>query len=184
MSDVSGVYLLEFSNGSIYVGSSRHVRRRTLRHFRDLEGKRHSNPLMQNVFGKYGLPMARLLLRCREADLLLYEQLVLDAMGPVLNLSPTAGRNLGHKHDAATRERMRAAAIEGWAKRPRVVGAEQRQRISIAMAKRTLSPETRAKISAAKKGWSMSEAAREKIRAAKLGRPRRVYAGKPWPHIV
>lgn len=176
MPDKSGVYLLQFKTG-IYIGSSRHMRRRILRHIADLRGKRHSNGFMQRVHDRHGAPTFKVLLECPESELLLREQQFIDDLRPRLNLSPTAGRNVGHTHAAETLERMSESGKAAWANRVRVVGAEQRQRISDAMVGRSFSAETRAKISAAKKGHAVSAETRAKISATKL-RARLIYEGR------
>lgn len=169
MPDKSGVYLLEFKTG-VYVGSSKHVRRRILRHLADLQGRRHSNGFMQRVYDRHGIPSFKILLECSEIELLQREQEFIDLLRPRLNLSPTAGRNIGHTHTPETLERMSEAGKVAWAKRPRSVGADQRRKISEALAGRSFSEETRSKISEAKRGVKRSPEQRAMMSAAKKGR--------------
>lgn len=169
MDNCPGVYVLEFSSG-IYIGSSVRVRRRILRHIADLKRGDHSNGFLQASFNKHGISGCRVLVVCGESDLLLYEQAAIDALCPRFNLSPTAGRNTGHKHSSETVERMRAASKAAWVRRDRSVGLEQRMRISASLTGRQFSAETRAKISASKTGQVKSEATRQKISDSKAGK--------------
>lgn len=170
MDNHSGVYILEFPSG-IYVGSSVHMRRRVLRHIADLKRGTHSNRLLQHVFAKYGVPSFRVEVICEESELLAKEQDAMERLKPRFNLSPTAGRNVGHRHSPETLEKMKVAAELAWKKRERRVGDEQRQLISAALKGREFSDETRAKISAAKTGQVKSEETRAKISASKKGKP-------------
>lgn len=166
MPDRSGVYLLEFKTG-VYVGSSKHVRRRILRHLADLRGRRHSNGFMQRVYDRHGVPTFKILFECSESELLKREQEFIDQLRPRLNLSPTAGRNIGHIHTPETLEKMSEAGKAAWVTRSRSVGTDQRQKISDALSGRSFSEETRAKISSAKKGHVVSVETRAKISATK-----------------
>ena len=175
MADKCGVYLLKFPTG-IYVGSSKHVRRRFLRHLRDLQLGRHSNRFMQSIYDRHGSPSFTLLIECIEADLLCCEQRYIDELRPRLNLSPTAGRNIGHKHTQETRERMKVAGRAAWLNRSRIVNDDQRQKISESSVGRSFSEATRAKISAAKLGHLVSDETRAKISATK--RAKIIYEGR------
>lgn len=165
-----GIYALVFPKG-VYVGSSVHARRRVLRHLNDLRRGQHCNPKLQRAFAKYGAPEGRALLYCNERDLIAYEQMALEGLCPRYNLAPTAGRNLGHRHSPETLKRMREAGREAWKKRSRIVGPDQRRRISASLKGREFSEETRARISAAKKGYRHTEEAKRKVSAAKRGVP-------------
>lgn len=169
MTDVAGVYILELAIGT-YVGSSKHVRRRILRHLADLRRGNHSNPKLQRAFNKHGIQSTRTLLICREDDLLVFEQRALDILKPRYNLTPTAGRNTGHRHNTETLVRMRESGKRAWLDRSRVVGDDQKQRISASSKGRIFSEETRAKISAAKLGIKRTPEQRAAMSAAKMGR--------------
>lgn len=170
MDNRPGVYQLTMPNG-IYVGSSVQVRRRVLRHLADLRRGIHSNLKLQRSFAKYGDPKISVLIYCDEAELLLLEQGEIDARKPSLNLSPTAGRNIGHRHSAETIARMSEAGRAAWNNRPRCVAEEQRLRISTSLKGRVFSAETKRKISAAKMGHRHSAATKAKVSASKKGRP-------------
>jgi group I intron endonuclease len=169
MKNAPGVYILEFPSG-IYVGSSKHMRRRVLRHIADMKRGTHSNSFLQRVFDKHGEPSCRVERECDESELLIHEQDAIDRLKPRLNLSPTAGRNVGHKHSTETIEAMRLAAKRGWSKRDRTVGDTQRKLISASLKGRQFSDETRRKISAAKTGERRSEEACKRLSEAKKGK--------------
>ena len=122
----------------------------------------------------------RVLIECRQGDLLMYEQLFLDGFRPRLNLSPTAGRNVGHRHAPETLRRMSESGKAAWVDRPRGLSADIRDRIRRGQIGKVFSAETRAKISAAIKGRVKSAETCAKISASKKGKPRLFYAGKPW----
>lgn len=92
MPTVSGVYCIETRKGELYVGSSKNVKGRLRSHFHALDKGSHCNRKLQRSYGKYGLTKVAVLLICRVEDLLLYEQLALDALSPTLNLTSIAGK--------------------------------------------------------------------------------------------
>jgi group I intron endonuclease len=169
MKNTPGIYILEFPGG-IYVGSSKHMRRRVLRHIADMRRGTHSNGFLQRVFDKHGEPTCRVERECDESELLIHEQEAIERLKPRFNLSPTAGRNVGHRHSADTINRMREASRLAWEKRPRVVGEEQKKKISDSLSGREFSAETRAKISAAKTGHVKSAETCAKISSSKKGK--------------
>lgn len=169
MKNVPGVYILTFPTG-VYVGSSKDIRRRVLRHIADLKRGDHSNGFMQSVFDRHGEPSCRIERECAVSELLVFEQEAIDRLKPRLNLAPTAGRNIGHRHSPETIALMRDGAKRGWENRPRTVADEQRALISASLSGRQFSPETRAKISEAKTGHVKSAESRAKISASKKGK--------------
>lgn len=169
MKNVSGVYVLEFPTG-FYIGSSRHMRRRILRHIADLKRGDHSSSFLQRAFNKYGIPNYFVLIECPESVLLSTEQLMIDVFRPRFNSSPTAGRNVGHKHNPETLARMRESGRRAWEKRNRAMSEEQKRRISESTKGKVFSDETRKRISEARKGIEVSFSTRLKISIAKTGK--------------
>lgn len=169
MQNKPGVYILEFPTG-IYVGSSKHIRRRVLRHIADFKRGTHSNRFLQRVFEKHGEPVAHVYLYCAEADVLKQEQFAIDMFKPRFNLTPTAGRNTGHKHSTETREQMRKASREAWKTRDRTVSEEQRRLLSIAGKGRNHTEETKLKMSRSKKGVKKPDGFGDKLSRAKRGK--------------
>lgn len=151
-----GIYILESPNGA-YIGSSRRIDRRLYEHKLFLRKGAHINPKLQAAFNKYGDLTGRILLLCREEDLITYEQIAIDAMQPRYNLSRVAGR-VDHT-------------------------PEVRAKISASRAGRKLSEETCRKMSASRLGKKLppkSEATKAKLRAIALNRPpeQKAAAGK------
>ncbi len=184
----SGVYRIVNSiTGRQYIGSSINIRYRKFRHFRDLRLGIHSNRFLQREFNKYGETgfLFETLLYCDPEDCVLYEQMVMDALIPELNLKPLATNGLGQKrsdefreqcrlrmtgkhilHTQETREKI-SASLKG-----RKHSAE---RIAAIMAgKAPITEETRSKMRASrlgKKDGPCSEERKEHIRQARLGKP-------------
>lgn len=127
---ISGLYMLLFRCGRIYIGSAGDVRTRTRHHLAALKAGRHTNRRMQGACRKYGLPTAHLVARCEPWQLLAFEQRAIDAFRPRYNIVQEINRPVMSR---ATCRRI-AEALKG----------------------HPVSAETRAKISAAKKGVPMS----------------------------
>jgi len=54
-SNKCGIYYLKCnSNKKLYIGSSIKIRKRLLRHIGELQTNRHCNPILQNIWNKYG----------------------------------------------------------------------------------------------------------------------------------
>jgi group I intron endonuclease len=141
-----GVYILESPNGA-YIGSSKRIDRRLYEHRLFLRKGTHINPKLQSAFNKHGDLSGRVLLLCREEDLILYEQIAIDALRPRYNLSQIAGR-VDHT-------------------------PEVRSKISASRIGKRLPEETRRKMSASRLGKKrppMSEATKAKLRAVALNR--------------
>lgn len=151
-----GVYILESPNGA-YIGSSKRIDRRLYEHKHFLRKGTHINPKLQAAFNKHGDLSGRVLLLCREEDLILYEQIAIDAMRPRYNLSRLAGK-VDHT-------------------------PEVRSKISASRMGKKLPNETRRKMSASRLGKKrppMSEATKVKLRTIALNRTpeQKAAAGK------
>jgi group I intron endonuclease len=51
---MNGIYLMEFTNGDIYIGRSIDIKRRIKRHRDQLKNNKHCNRFLQNVYNKHG----------------------------------------------------------------------------------------------------------------------------------
>ena len=136
---MSGVYaIVNIWNGNQYIGSSVSLRRRKSEHLSALRNGRHHSAHMQRAFDKYGESAFewRAILYCETADLLYYEQSLIDLRVPVYNTSPIAGNQQGLKHTPETRRIMSEKA-----RRRAPISEETRHRQSAAQKRRVRSPE-------------------------------------------
>ena len=184
----SGVYTITAPSGRQYVGSAVHFGTRWSVHRHHLKAGTHHSHKLQAVWNKYGgqLVFSKLLICARE-HVVMYEQLAIDALRPVLNVAPIAGSNLGYRHTEETKarfhERKKArrdtpACLAGYAAKRGV----------------PLSDEHRAKVQAAKIGAKRSDAARASMSAAQIGKKQSAETiekrvsklrGKPRPpHVI
>jgi group I intron endonuclease len=163
----SGVYqILCKENGHRYIGSSKNLKRRLGKHRSTLGRNKSPHPILQNAWNKHGGDDFEfsVLFFCDESNLLLYEQIVIDAFKPKYNARPTANSpkgmkvseqtksklreiNLGKRHTTETREKNRKASLELWA-----------------------TPETREMMVRARQ--NVTDETRQKLRTAKLNRPK------------
>ncbi len=194
----SGIYCITSPSGGQYIGSASSISTRWACHRHGLvHGKHHNEPL-QRAANKYGVEALEfeVLLFCNIENLLLYEQIAIDAIRPNYNIAKLAGRSavgntywLGKRHAAETKEKMRVAARlreanlsdEERSKRKAKISAallareaamSEAQKSARAASRRgvVLSQEHKAKISAAGKGRAKSEATRERMKAAQAKR--------------
>lgn len=156
----SGVYVISTPSGRQYVGSAVNFTNRWSVHKNRLRRGVHHSRKLQAAWNKYGeqLRFSKLLICARE-HVVMYEQIVIDALRPVLNVAPMAGSSLGYRHTAETKAKF----------------AERR--LSFGHTGKQHSAETKARISALKtgrpsnrKGVLVSAETKEKIRAALRGR--------------
>lgn len=75
----TGIYLIRCA-GYVYVGQSYKLTKRKQSHFGELRRGKHSNPIMQRLFNKYGEQSVSfsVVLHCKECDLDKYEQQVFN----------------------------------------------------------------------------------------------------------
>lgn len=113
----SGVYIItNLVTNKVYIGSSKEVEDRLCRHKVALLKGTHHSIKLQRSYNKHGLNnfTFNLLLVCSLHDLLLYEQLCLDAYDAVdggYNVCKVAGSPLGTKHTEKAIANMRAAQL-------------------------------------------------------------------------
>lgn len=145
----SGVYAITSPSGKKYVGSAVNIDMRWNQHRHSLrEGKHHCYPL-QAASNKYGLDnlIFEVIILAAPINVVMYEQIAMDALKPEYNVCKVAGSPLGHRHTAETKAKMSAAQTG-----------------------RQHSDETKAKIAASNRRRGVSEATKEKMRAANLGK--------------
>src|SRR3990167_30376 len=150
-----GIYkIINTVNGKQYVGSAVNLIQRKWKHWSALKRGKHDNSYLQRAWNKYGEVAFefRIVGMCPSEKLIELEQEVMDHLKPEYNLSPTAGSQLGFKHNEETCHKISEALIG------RVASAETKRKISEALMGNTNSvgcipsKETRRKISEAKMG--------------------------------
>jgi group I intron endonuclease len=103
-----GIYAIRcIPTGKLYIGSSAILRKRLGAHICLLKRGLHHSVHLQRAWNKYGANkfLFEVVLLCGEENLLMYEQLVLDAMQPKLNILSVAGSNVGHPASAERRKK-------------------------------------------------------------------------------
>jgi group I intron endonuclease len=109
----TGVYRITCKpTGKIYIGStSVGFVKRWNHHKHQLRRNTHDSKYLQNSWNKYG-PEAfdfEILVVCAKENVLLYEQIFLDALKPHFNTCKIAGSNQGVRHSDEIKQRMSAA---------------------------------------------------------------------------
>ncbi len=154
----SGIYAIRGPTGDEYIGSSLRLHVRMNAHRAALRRGIHKNRRLQKAWNVHGEDQMsfRIILICAKDDLLLYEQLAIDALWPAYNIHILAANCLGVKRSPETRAKLRAV-LTG-----RTLSPEHRAAISRGLTGRSVSPETRAKI--AQQRWKHTEEAKAKMR--------------------
>lgn len=191
---VSGVYrITNMKNGRSYVGSSVVLKKRLSEHCRQLSANRHHSSFLQRCWNKNRPSDFKfeVLAYCRPEDVLMYEQLFMDALSPEYNTSPVAGSQFGYRHTIETRKKMsrsrrkdfspftgkshtdetklkisesrKGKGATGWTD-------ERRRKISEALKGRIITQEARDKISETLRGHKQSRETIEKRSKKLLGR--------------
>jgi group I intron endonuclease len=166
----SGIYeIVNSESGKRYVGSSISFDRRWRDHTRSLAAGKHHSRYLQAPWDKYGSAafVFRRLVVCEPVNLLLYEQIAMDALKPEYNSAPRAGNTLGVKLSAEARARISAAKLGNASTKGRPRDPEAVAKTAAAHRGMKRSDETRAKIAAKALGRKYSAETVEK-RAAKL----------------
>jgi group I intron endonuclease len=110
----TGIYEIRNSlNGKRYVGSAKSVGQRWNEHRKGLRRGTHHSKHLQASWNLYGSEafQFRVLVWCSEQNLLLYEQLAMDALLPEYNVARVAGNTLGTKRTAESRAKISAKAL-------------------------------------------------------------------------
>ena len=114
----SGVYMIRLLvDGRFYVGSSIDVKKRFIRHKKDLRRGGHHCAHLQRAWNKYGESNFEFAFICGiEKDRLLrVEQYLIDSLKPEFNSSPCARSPLGVRHSGETKAKVSAASKRMWA---------------------------------------------------------------------
>jgi group I intron endonuclease len=122
-------------------------------HRHKLAHGKHVNAALQSAWNKYGPAGIKfaVLIVCRAEDVLLFEQLAIDAFSPHYNVLKIAGRSIGWKHSDATKAGFRASRI---GKKRGPMSAETKAKLRNALLGRSygpLSDEHRARLSSLNK---------------------------------
>ena len=176
----TGIYeIRNLVNGKRYVGSAVEFGNRWRVHAQSLRRGDHHSVALQRAWRLYG-PSAfqfNKLLACSKDNLLMYEQICMDALKPEYNIAPVAGSQLGFKHPPEARARM-SASNNRRGNPGHVHSPEARAKISANRKGKGGGPmgeERRAKIGAAHKGRIITEEQRAKISATLTGHKQSAY---------
>ena len=110
---MAGVYSIQSPSGRRYIGSSVNMGKRWREHRYALRHGKHVNAALQNAWNKYGsaaLEFSALII-CRAEDVLMFEQIAIEAFSPHYNVLKVAGRSIGWKHSDATKAGFKAKRI-------------------------------------------------------------------------
>ena len=94
---VSGIYCIEnITNHKTYIGSSKNIYQRLLKHFALLRYNKHQNAHLQNAWNKYGEDSFRwfILELCDSKELTEKEQYCIDLFGAEYNITRIVERNI------------------------------------------------------------------------------------------
>jgi len=175
----TGIYeIVNLINGKRYVGSALSFRNRFASHRHSLRLGKHHSRFLQNSWSKHGEQSFsfRKLIICRPADLVFYEQIVIDSTGPEYNICRKAGSCLGVKWTKEAKEKQseiqsRVRNFLGRKHTPEtlaLMSASQKGRPS-PMKGRKRNPEAVTKTAAAHRGSKRSEETRSKMSAIRAG---------------
>lgn len=171
----TGIYEIRNTvNGKRYVGSAVSFWNRWRTHVQSLKRGDHHSIALQRAWKAYG-PAAfqfNKLLACSKENLILYEQICMDAYRPEYNIAPKAGSQLGFKMRPESRALLSESAKRTKNFSGRKHTEESKAKISESRkgkggGQRT--PERLAKIGAAHRGMPKSEEHKAKISATLMG---------------
>lgn len=118
---VSGVYCIEnMINHKTYIGSSKNIYQRLLKHFALLRHNKHENAYLQNAWNKYGESNFRwfILLYCSNEELTKQEQYCIDLFNSEYNITKIVERNMLSKESRIkqgnTRRKLHAEGKLAW----------------------------------------------------------------------
>jgi len=102
----SGVYKITSPNGKVYVGSSKDLKGRAMKHRSTLKRNAHKNPKLQNSWNKYGKFVFEPIYFCEESELEKWEQVFINEINPSLNILKIAYSSKGYKHTEETKKEI------------------------------------------------------------------------------
>lgn len=172
----TGIYEIRNTiNGKRYIGSAVDFGNRWRQHVQSLIRGDHHCRVLQRAWLRY-TPRAfqfNKLLACSKENLIMYEQICMDALKPEYNCAPKAGSQLGYRHSDESRKRMSASRAKDFSP---MTGKKHTEatKARIAAAKRGVpsvpcSPEKKAKLSAIHKGRIITPEQRAKISTTLTG---------------
>lgn len=144
------------------MGSAKNLGGRWSEHRSKLSKGKHPNRHLQSSWRKHGEQTFKFstLIICRPVDLIMYEQIAIDALNPEYNIARVAGNTLGCMKSEVTRERI-AEKARGRVMPPR--SAEYRAKVSARFRGHMPSPEHMAALQAARKARVYTDADRKAI---------------------
>jgi len=110
----SGIYKIENTiNNKIYIGSAINFKNREWHHFSELKFNKHHSIHLQRSYNKYNKENFEFirLMDCPIDELLMTEQIFINAFNPEYNICKIAASRLGHKCNNSTKEKMRQANL-------------------------------------------------------------------------
>jgi group I intron endonuclease len=102
----SGIYCIRnITNNKVYIGSSTNIYYRLKRHISDLNRGVHCNPLLQNVYNKYGTDSfdVSIIEECDKDQVLIREQYYINTLSPEYNLTKEV---INNKLSAESRKKI------------------------------------------------------------------------------
>lgn len=180
MSGISGVYWIRNKvTNHIYIGSSKNLRARKMRHQSDLRLNISHHPLLQAAVNELGLKnfSFRTLITCHPDMLKWYEQQFIDQWKPEYNMCPNACSSLGSKRSVKrvlSEETKRKIANSNKGKhnylKGHITSEETKRKISESKMGSHHSEETKRKMSKSHKGLltgkKLSEETKQKMSEA------------------
>lgn len=173
----SGVYSITAPSGRQYVGSAVNFVSRWQGHRNRLRRGIHDNAALQAAWNKYGSALRfEKIIICSREQVVMYEQIAIDALNPAMNICRVAGSTLGYKHTDETKSRF-GDRKKSYGNLGKKHSAEARRAISVAKTGRTPNREY----------VTPTDAVREKISAtlkAKYRKENHPNFGKKMPADV
>lgn len=122
---VSGIYCIENKvNHKVYIGSSKNIYQRLLKHFALLRHNKHENAHLQNAWNKYGEKSFEwtVIEKCENSILTEREQYCIDLFGAEYNITKKVERNILSKESrlkqGETRKRLHREGKLDWNFKP------------------------------------------------------------------
>lgn len=122
---VSGIYCIENKvNHKVYIGSSKNIYQRLLKHFALLRHNKHENAHLQNAWNKYGEKSFEwtVIEKCENSILTEREQYCIDLFGAEYNITKKVERNILSKESrlkqGETRRRLHREGKLDWNFKP------------------------------------------------------------------
>lgn len=165
---ITGIYQIQSKSKPqrVYIGSAINIHVRWNRHLNDLKNNRHHSSKLQRHYDKYGEGDLQfsIKLRCRQKELIYYEQHFLDILKPHFCNRKKAESNLGFKHSEETRRKM-SESHKG-----KVFSEEHKQKLGETSKGRKLSNEAKEKLSKFNTGKKLSDEHKRKISESNKGK--------------